>query len=120
MMGCSSFHTGGGHVRRLQALGNVSAHGDRGRAIAATQDRVFHADLHGSDLRQRNPLARRANQGEVGDLARIEPRVSGRTGVTCTERMSFADLRDRDARSAGIASCCATSLDVKPMLWSLS
>ena len=48
---------GGGHVRRLQALGNVAAHGDRRRAIAATQDRVFHADLDGSDLRQRNPLA---------------------------------------------------------------
>jgi hypothetical protein len=41
---------GGGHVRRLQAVRDVSAHGDRRCAIAAPQDRLFHADLHRSDL----------------------------------------------------------------------
>src|SRR5436309_7604469 len=53
-----------------------SAHGDRRRAITATQDRVFHADLHGSDLRQRNPLTGRSTQREIGDLARSEEHTS--------------------------------------------
>ena len=70
----------GGYVRRLQAVGNVSTHGDRRRAVATTQDRVFHGDVHRSDLRQRNPLAGCSNQGEIGNPARIEPRVAGRTG----------------------------------------
>ena len=88
---------GGGHVRRLQALGDVSAHGDRRRAIAATQDRVFHADFHRSDLRQRNPLAGRSDQSEIGDPARIEPRVSGRAGNDLHRADVFADVGDRDA-----------------------
>ena len=88
---------GRGYVRRLQALGNVAPHGDRRRAIAATQDRVFHADLHGSNLRERNPLTRRTHQGEIGNLARIEACVSGRASDDLHGTDVFTDVGDGDA-----------------------
>jgi hypothetical protein len=75
----------------------MSPRTDRRRAIAATQDRVFHADLRGTDLRQRNPLAGRANQSEIGNPARIEPRASGGTGRDLHRTDIFADIGDRDA-----------------------
>jgi hypothetical protein len=65
-------------------LGDITAYGDRRRAIAATQDGVFHADFHLADLRQRNLLTGRADQGEVANPARIEPSMA--------RKMSLAPL----------------------------
>src|SRR6185369_5891466 len=87
---------GAGDIRRLQALGDIATHGDGWGAVAAAQDGIFHADINLADLRQRNLLTARTDQGEVANPAWIEPRVAARTGCDLHRTDVLAHFRNRD------------------------
>jgi hypothetical protein len=57
-------------------------------AIAAAQDRVFHADLYLANLRQRHALSRIADQGKAFDFCRVKTDIPRRAAMTSTERIS--------------------------------
>jgi hypothetical protein len=86
-----------GHVRRLQAIGNVAAHGDGRHAVAPAHDGLLRKHLHLAHLRQRNALPIGAGQREVGDPGRIKPDVAGRPRHHLHGADILAHRRDRHA-----------------------
>ncbi|OIQ74920.1 hypothetical protein GALL_434200 [mine drainage metagenome] len=62
-----------GHVGRLHAIDDVTAHGDRHVAVAPPDNRLLMGVFDSGDLlqRHRHPVARR--HGEVADMAEVEP-----------------------------------------------
>ena len=76
-----------GDVGRLHAVDDVGAHGDRHVAVAPPQDRLLVGVFDLGDLRQRHRDAVARGDGEIADMAEIEPLGRHRAG-------DHADLLD--------------------------
>ena len=102
------------------AFVDVAAHGDRRRAVAPAQNRIFHADVDLADLRQRN-FARRACRASVKSPSRAGSSRSAPAlrATTSTERMSSRTWVTGMPVNRN-CSCCAASLELSRMRCSRS